>query len=169
MSNPDPTVATPEAQALYIPRLLRAAEIVFSDGRVLRGRVFVPASAAAHAGPMRVDEWLEDPAPFFPFLPDGEGRPVLVNKRQLLMVTVAASADHDLDGESGGPTRSVVVECGSLRLQGEVVVDTPPGHQRLLDLLNREGRFLLLRSGDRHHFLRKSGIQRLTEPGSAGA
>jgi hypothetical protein len=151
-----------------IPRLLRAAEVLCADGRVLRGRVFLPATAASHPGAMRAEEWMNDPQPFFPFLPDGEGSPVILNKDQLVVVTVAASADHDetLDAV-GAPVRRVSVECGALRLAGEVVVDMPANHTRVLDLLNRSGAFLNVRDGERHHLVAKARITRVSEAPAA--
>ena len=147
-----------------VPRLLRAAEVLISDGRVLRGRVFLPASAASHAGAMRAEEWMNDPAPFFPFLPDGEGSPVILNKQRIVVVTVAASADRDLTlDEVGAPVRRVLVECGSLKLSGELVVDMPANHSRVLDLLNRPGAFLNVRDGERHHLVAKARITRVSE------
>jgi hypothetical protein len=154
-------------QGFQVPRLLRAAEVVSADGRVMRGRVFLPASAQSHAGAMRAEEWVNDPAPFFPFLPDGEGRPLILNKAQIAVLTVAASADHD-DTELavGAKVRRVDVECGALRVSGDVVVDMPANHSRILDLLNRPGAFLNVREGERHHLVRKSGITRVSEPGA---
>ncbi|HEX9187136.1 MAG TPA: hypothetical protein VGB87_08700 [Vicinamibacteria bacterium] len=160
-----------ETSGFQVPRLLRAAEVLHGDGRLMRGRVFLPAAAASHPGAMRAEEWMNDPAAFFPFLPDGEGRPVILNKQQVLVVTVAASADHDETIDAvGTKTRRVRVECGSLRLEGEVLVDMPVNHSRILDLLNRPGAFLNVREGERHHLVRKSGITRVSEPspGSAG-
>jgi hypothetical protein len=155
------------AHDYQIPRLLRAAELLVADGRVLRGRVFLPATAASHAGAMRAEEWMNDPLPFFPFLPDGEGSPVILNKEQLVVITVAASADKDetLD-EVGAPVRHVSVECGAVRLEGEVVVDMPANHSRVLDLLNRPGAFLNLRDGERHHLIAKARITRVSETSS---
>jgi hypothetical protein len=152
------------APGFQIPRLLRAAEVLVADGRVLRGRVFLPATAASHAGAMRAEEWMNEPQPFFPFLPDGEGSPVILNKDQLVVVTVAASADRDetLD-EVGAPMRRVSVECGALRLSGDVLVDMPANHSRLLDLLNRPGAFLNVRDGERHHMVAKVRITRVSE------
>ncbi len=152
------------APGFQIPRLLRAAEVLVADGRVLRGRVFLPATAASHAGAMRAEEWMNDPQAFFPFLPDGEGSPVILNKDQLVVVTVAASADRDetLD-EVGAPVRRVSVECGALRLSGDVLVDMPANHSRLLDLLNRPGAFLNVRDGERHHLVAKDRITRVSE------
>ncbi len=158
---------TPRARAFYVPRLLRAAEVVCADGRVLRGRVFLPAAAESHAGALRMAEWLEEPGCFFPFLPDGEGRPVLLSKEQLIVVTVAASAEDEPD--AGVVRRRVRVECGVLRLEGEVAIDMPASHSRVLDLLNRPGEFLALRSGDHNLFVRKSRIVRVAESGPARA
>jgi len=157
-----------EATAFRVPRLLRTAEIQCSNGRVLRGRVFLPATAEAHAGAMRAEEWLNDPAPFFPFLPDGEGRPVILNKAQVAVVTVAASWEHDDASELALPVRHVRVECGALWLEGEVVVDAPASQSRVLDLLNRPGAFLNVREGGRHHPVRKAGVTRVSEPAATG-
>jgi hypothetical protein len=147
-----------------VPRLLRAAEVLGADGRVMRGRVFLPAAAVSHAGAMRAEEWMNDPAPFFPFLPDGEGSPVILNKDRIVVMTVAASTDRDsTHDEVAPPARRICVECGSLRLSGEVLLDLPANHSRVLDLLNSPGAFLNLRDGDRHHLVAKARITRVSE------
>jgi hypothetical protein len=110
---------------------------------------------------------MNDPAAFFPFLPDGEGRPVILNKAQVAVVTMAASADHDEATDLALPVRPVRVECGALWLEGEVVVDAPVSQSRVLDLLNRPGAFLNVREGGRHHLVRKAGITRVSEPTAA--
>jgi hypothetical protein len=151
-----------------VPRLLRAAEVLCADGRVLRGRVFLPASAESHAGAMRAEEWMNDETAFFPFLLDGEGRPIILNKAQVVVVTVAASADHDETLEQVGlPVKHVRVECGALRVEGDVLVDMPVNQSRILDVLNRPGAFLNVREGERHHLVRKAGITRVSEPAAA--
>jgi hypothetical protein len=157
-------VAAPDAHGYRVPRLLRAADVLFTDGRRYRGRVFLPATAESHAGAMRVDEWLEEPAAFFPFLPDGEGRPVILNKDQLVLLTVpGAGAADDPRADSAAPRRLVLVECGPLQVSGEVIIDMPADHLRVLDLLNRPGCFLEVREGERRHFVRKARVTRVTE------
>jgi hypothetical protein len=147
-----------------VPRLLRHAEVLGSDGRLLRGRVFLPAAAQSHGGAMRAEEWMNEPAAFFPFLPDGEGTPVILNKDRLVVVTVQASADQDETLEQvATPARRVMIECGAVRFEGDVVIDMPANHSRVLDLLNRPGAFLTVRSGDVHHLVRKSRITRVRE------
>jgi hypothetical protein len=163
-------VGATEIHGFLVPRLLRAADVICSDGRVLRGRVFLPATAESHSGAMRAEEWMNDPSLFFPFLPDGEGRPVILNKSQVVVVTVAAAADRDDAQEQvGPPLKRVHVECGALRLEGDVLVDMPANHSRILDLLNRPGAFLNVREGDRHHLVRKSAITRVSEAPAGAA
>ena len=165
MATGDTRGAGPEAaHDFQVPRLLRAAEVLGADGRVMRARVFLPAAAVSHAGAMRAEEWMNGPAPFFPFLPDGEGSPVILNKQKIMVMTVAASADSDATPDQvAPPTRRVCVECGSLRLSGDVVLDLPANQSRVLDLLNRPGAFLTLRDGDRHHLVAKARITRVSE------
>jgi hypothetical protein len=163
-------VEAAEVHGFLVPRLLRAADVICSDGRVLRGRVFLPATAESHPGAMRAEEWMNDPSLFFPFLPDGEGRPMILNKSQVVVVTVAAAADRDDTQEQvGPPVKRVRVECGALRLEGDVLVDMPANHSRILDLLNRPDAFLNVREGDRHHLVRKAAITRVSEPPSGAA
>jgi hypothetical protein len=160
-----PEYAATDAHGFQVQRLLRAAEVLCADGRVLRGRVFLPAAAESHPGAMRAEEWMNDAASFVPFLPDGEGRPVILNKQQVTVVTVAAAADRDeaMD-QVGAPVRRVRVECGALRFEGDVLVDMPANHSRILDLLNRPGAFLNVRDGERHHLVCKARITRVSEP-----
>ena len=161
-------VEAAEVPEFHVPRLLRAAEVLCADGRVLHGRVFLPASAESHGGAMRAEEWMNDDAAFFPFLPDGEGRPIILNKEQVVVVTVAASADRNETLEQiGPPVKRVRVECGALRVEGDVLVDMPANQTRILDLLNRPGAFLNVREGERHHLVRKSGITRVSEPAAS--
>jgi hypothetical protein len=149
------------SEGFHVPRLLRAAEVLLADGQRWRGRLFLPATAAGHPGAMRVDEWLEEPSAFYPFLCDGEGRPVILGKDQLVVLTVPAAVEPPDDSEA--PLRRVRVECGALHLEGDVLIDMPAGHLRVLDLLNRPGAFLSLREGERRHLVRKSRITRVSE------
>jgi hypothetical protein len=166
MTSPTDEEREAESRSAYrVPRLLRPAELLCADGRALHGRVFLPA-VEAHPRAVDVLEWLEEAAAFFPFLPDGEGRPVLVNKRQVLVLTVFTGSEGEAQPppEPEAPRRRVHVDCGSLSLDGEVVIDMPADHSRVLDLLNRPDQFLAVWSSGRCHFVRKSGIVRLSDP-----
>jgi hypothetical protein len=149
---------------LRVPTVALPADVLTVDGRTSSGRIFVPAAAHAHEGAMRAEEWLNDPSDFFPFLPDDAVRPVLLNRHEVLIVTVPAHADAgDVAEGAALPERNVTVDCGGRRLSGSLVIDMPEEHRRVLDYLNRPGRFLTLRDRGRHHLVQKNRITRVKE------
>lgn len=148
-----------------VPTTAFEVEILSADGRTFQGQVFVPDVAPTHRGPVRAAEWMNEPAPFFPFLPaDGSGS-VLLNRSEVLACTVAADADANLDDpENAGVRRQkVVVECRDRRFEGDILIDMPSHLSRVLDYLNRPDPFLIVRDGDRHHLIRKARITRVVE------
>jgi hypothetical protein len=147
-----------------VPTNALPAEILAADGQTLTGRVFVPASASRHSGAMRAEEWLDDPADFFPFLADGSSRSLILNKQQVVVVSIPASAEHEEpDIDEAATRRKVTVHCGERRFEGTVLIEMPEGHSRVLDYLNRPGRFLGLRDGQRHRLIHKDHITSVQE------
>jgi hypothetical protein len=151
---------------LRVPTTALEAEVLCADGRSFRGRVFVPDVAATHRGPMRAAEWMNEAAPFFPFLPEEGTGIVLMNRNEVLAVTFSADSDADLDAPEGdaGLHRMLIVECRDRRFEGEVVIDMPAHLSRMRDYLNRADPFLIVRDGARHHLIRKARITRIIEP-----
>ena len=148
---------------LRVPTVAVNTEILCADGRGFRGRVFVPALASRHTGPMRLEEWLNEPACFFPFLPDDADKPVLMNKREVLVMTFVAPASPEEEAEPESPHRRVAVECEARRLEGVLVIDMPAHLSRVLDYLNRPQMFLTLLDDSRHHLIQKERITRVLE------
>ena len=148
---------------LRVPTVAMATEILCADGRTFTGRVFVPALASRHSGPMRLEEWLNEPTPFFPFRPDDADAPVLMNKREVLAMTFSAPPDEEGGPEPATPRRRVAVECEARRLEGMLVIDMPSHLSRVLDFLNRPQMFLTLREENRHHLVQKERITRVLE------
>ena len=148
---------------LRVPTVAMEAEILCADGRSFRGRVFIPALASRHSGPMRLEEWLNDPPSFFPFLPDEADGPVLMNKREVLVMTFPSPPPVEEGGEPEVPHRRVAVECEARRLEGVLLIDMPSHLRRVLDFLNRPQTFLTLREGNRHHLVQKERITRVLE------
>jgi hypothetical protein len=149
---------------LRVPTIALPAEVVTVDGRTARGRIFIPAASHNHDGAMRAEEWMNEQADFFPFLPDAASEPELLNRHEVLVLTVPAHADAgDLVPGMRLPERSVSIDCRGRRLSGTLVIDMPEEHSRVLDYLNRPGRFLTLRDGQRHHLIQKDRITRVQE------
>jgi hypothetical protein len=148
-----------------VPTVALPAEVLLADGRSLTGRIFVPASASRHSGAMRSEEWMDDPADFFPLLADGASSSLILNKRQVLVLSVPASAQDDEpeDESSAATRRRVTVRCGDRDFEGTVRIEMPESQSRLLDFLNRPGRFLGLWDGQRHRLIQKDHITSVQE------
>jgi hypothetical protein len=151
-------------EELRVPTVALTAEVLCSDGRSVLGRIFLPAASSSHEGPMRAEEWANDAVPFFPFLPDESETPVILNKDDVLVVSVASSADASPDAELVAlPERRVVVECGGRSIEGTVRIGTPDGQGRVLDYMNHPEPFLTLHDSERDHLIRKRRITRVIE------
>ena len=142
-----------------VPTLALEVELRYFDERPLVGKVFIPDQARQHEGPMRAEEWMNQATGFFPFVPDGERRARILNKRYVVVLTV----DHDGDEEEFGIPRRVVVECGTLRLEGIIYVEMPEHASRLLDWANRPEPFLVVHEGGKRHIVQKNRITLLSE------
>ena len=154
---------------LRVPTNPLEAEVLCADGRTFRGRVFIPVFASNHSGSMRPAEWMNEVQPFFPFLPDEGSGSFILNRNEVLVLTVSAASDTTEEDEELAETavrRRVVVECRDRRYEGEIVIDMPPHLRRVADYLNRPDTFLTVVDGDRHHLIRKTRITRVVEPRS---
>ena len=106
---------------------------------------------------------MNEPTDFFPFLADDADAPVLLNRHEVLVLTVPAHADAGDVVPGEALEREIVVDCRGRLLSGKVVIDMPEANRRVLDVLNRPGRFLTLRDGARHHLVQKDRITRVQE------
>ena len=154
---------------LRIPTNALQAEVLCADGRIFKGRVFLPVLSSMRSGGMRPAEWMNDVQPFFAFLPDDGAGSFILNRQEVLVLSFAAAADGDDDAviDETVPHRHVIVECRDHRFEGDVVIDMPAHLRRLTDYLNRPDPFLIVRDGERHHLIRKARITRVIEPKGA--
>lgn len=152
---------------LRVPTVALDAEIVCADGAWFAGRIFLPAASSHHSGTMRPDEWMSDlSSPFFPFLPAHSPSSVILNKAEVVVLTVLEDTEPDEEGVES-PHRRVQIECRERTISGTVFIDMPEGHHRLLDYLNGPSSFVTVRDGNRHHLVRKTRITRVIEPAEA--
>jgi hypothetical protein len=148
---------------LRVPTLALDAEVLCADGRAFTGRIFLPAASSIHAGPMKPDEWMNDAVPFFPFLPEGERGSVILNKHEVLVLSVTGPEDPGDADLPHGPERRLAVEVRGHVFTGTVRIDMPANQMRVLDYLNAAHRFLPMREGERSHLVRKARITRVLE------
>jgi hypothetical protein len=149
---------------LTVPTVLLEADILLSSGVELHGTIFLPAAASRHQGPERAEEWLNEPEAFFGFQPAGAERSIVLNKRQVLVVTVPASADEgEVPEELSLPLHRVVVDLPGRTIRGSLLVDMPPERMRVRDVLNRAEEFIEVRDEERRHIVQKRGIMQVEE------
>lgn len=148
-----------------VPTVPLAAEVWCADGRSLAGRIFVPACSSVHGGRMRPEEWINQAHPFFPFEAHGSKERLVLNKPEVVALTVAAEDDEGEESDEAGgmPVCRVAIEVGGRRFGGTLVIDMPPNQRRVVDFLNRPNAFLTLRDGRHHHLIQKARIVRVIE------
>lgn len=131
-------------------------ELQFVDSRVVRGTVFVPASAS-------VDSWIGEAAMFFPFRPDGATEAELVAKPSVVRLSFTAPAGRDENAPAAVERCPVVIECPGGRFEGEVRLDMPSHQRRVLDYANQSGAFLSLHDGETVHLIQKRRVIRIIQ------
>jgi hypothetical protein len=151
---------------LRVPTHALDVEIVYADGTWYVGRIFLPVASSHHSGEMRPDEWMNDSTPFFPFLPANASTAVILNRSEVVVLSVVAEPPPE-EATADIPKRRVQVECRERVVAGLVIIDMPEGHQRVLDYLNGPDPFLIVHDGDREHLVRKTRITRVVETGEA--
>ena len=107
---------------LQVPTKAVEAEVLCADGRIFRGRVFMPDVAATHSGPMRPAEWMNEPAPFFPFRPEDGSGSVLLNRSE-------SAARAEVTWDLVGGTRSDTALVRDLWERQERRVEKPDQEQ----------------------------------------
>lgn len=159
---------------LQVPTTRQPVTITCTDGRAFDGHIFMPSQSSRHMGPMRPDEWSDTVPTFFPFLACDAVYSAIFNVAAVVAFTVPvdgakAQADVHDAGLADAPLARVAVDASGVNFEGHVIIDMPPGHQRMADWLNAPGLFITVRARGRHHLVHKRHITRvveLPEPGN---
>jgi hypothetical protein len=111
-----------------------------------------------------VSDLFDGPTPFLPARDVGENEVVVLRKEAVVWVAWAAGPDAD---ELFDERRDVRIELrGGSGLDGELLYSPPEGHQRVVDHLNRAGRFVRLWAADRLYLVNAAFIVRVVERGA---
>ena len=158
---------------LRVPTNRQPVTITCTDGRAFDGHIFMPSQSSRHMGPMRADEWSDTVPPFFPFRARDAACSTIFNVAAVVAFTVPvngveAQADvHDAELVEA-PMARVAVDAGGTSFEGHVIIDMPPGHQRVADWLNAPALFITVRARGLHHLIHKRHITRIVELAESG-
>lgn len=124
-----------------IEKATRPARLVLSNGREIRGEVFVGLYDPHHVGPQRVGELLNEAPAFMPVKTDK--RVLMVNRAHIVSVTLPADRERD-ELAMLGKRYAVRVKTTRGELRGTVFVNLPEGATRVTDYFNQSVHFLPL-------------------------
>lgn len=156
-----------------VPTTRQPVTITCTDGRAFDGHIFMPSQSSRHLGPMRAGEWSDTIATFFPFLACDAACSTILNVAAVVAFTVPvdgaeAQADAYDAALVDAPMARVVVDASGTTFEGQVIIDMPPGHQRVADWLNAPGPFITVRARGHHHLIHKRHITRVVEMPESG-
>ena len=149
-----------------IPKDPLQVGIRMAGGSQLNGKLFLDFALDDITLHDRIAGFLASDQMFFPFVPDGEHKPVFLNKNILVVL--------DADMEEGfleGVLSMVLVKKDSVlvsmtdgaEIKGELLSEVPEDQIRLSDRLNSSGRFIKVMSGTRLRCLNTDYIVRVEE------
>lgn len=147
---------------LRVPTVSMTAEVTLDDGKILTGRVFLPAMASRHPGQPRPDEWINQPSGFFPFLIDGEENALILNKATVAALSFSATPELSVDRNMGF-TAAVEVTWAGGQVEGLLLIDMPAERTRVLDYLNHTGQFIPLWTSQTYYLIRRDCITGIVE------
>ena len=161
---------------LRVPTTRQPVTITCTDGRSFDGDIFMPSQSSRHQGPMRPEEWSDAVPTFFPFRARDAVRSIVFNVGAVVAFTTPACAGQDAaaaqpfdDARGAGlPVARMTVDASGTSFEGHVVIDMPPDRQRVADLLNAPGAFIIVRGQGRLHLIHKRHITRVLEMPESG-
>jgi hypothetical protein len=124
-----------------IEKATRRARLVLSNGREIRGEVFVGLYDPHHVGPQRVGELLNEAPAFMPVKTDK--RVLMVNRAHIVSVALPADRERD-ELATLGKRYTVRVKTTRGEVRGAVFVNLPDGATRVTDYFNQSVHFLPL-------------------------
>jgi hypothetical protein len=133
--------------------------VVFqADGSIMKGVVFLGATAYKHAGKQTLLDLLKEPGDFFPFRSES-GEFCITNKQTITHLRFVPPEQEE-EYQSLGDRENVEIKfVGGEQLSGTVVIEMPEGRSRLFDFINVMEGFFLLQNEEAHYLVNVSHVR----------
>jgi hypothetical protein len=133
--------------------------VVFqADGSVMKGVVFLSATAYSHMGKQTLLDLLKEPGEFFAFRSD-TGNFCVTNKQTITHIRFDPPEQED-DYQSLGDHEDVDIKfVGGEQLSGTVTIEMPEGRNRLFDFINAMVGYFLLQNQEAHYLVNVSQVR----------
>lgn len=129
-----------------------------ADGSVMKGVVFLSASAYNHMGKQTLLDLLKEPGDFFPFRSEG-GTFCVANKQTITHIRFSP-AEEDTKSQSLGYREDIDIKfVGGEQLSGTVTIEMPEGRNRLFDFINAMKDFFLLQNQEAFYLVNVAQVR----------
>jgi len=133
--------------------------VVFqADGSVMKGVVFLSASAYSHMGQQTLLDLMKEPGNFFPFRSEA-GAFCVANKQSITHIRFTPPAEPAAYQSLGYREDVDIKFVGGEQLSGTVTIEMPEGRNRLFDFINAMKGFFLLQNQDAHYLVNVAQIR----------
>lgn len=133
--------------------------VVFqADGSVMKGVVFLSASAYSHLGQQTLLDLLKEPGDFFPFRSDA-GAFCVANKQTITHIRFEPPEGAPVYDSLGDREDADIKFVGGEQLSGTVNIEMPEGRNRLFDFINAMKGFFLLQSQGAYYLVNVKQIR----------
>ena len=133
--------------------------VVFqADGSIMKGVVFLSATAYSHMGQQTLLDLLKEPGDFFPFRSEA-GEFCVTNKQTITHIRFEPPEQEE-EYQSLGDREDVEIKfVGGEQLRGTLVIEMPEGRSRLFDFINVMEGFFLLQNEEAHYMVNVSHVR----------
>ncbi|HKL27370.1 MAG TPA: hypothetical protein VJ910_14190 [Desulfuromonadales bacterium] len=129
-----------------------------ADGSVMKGVVFLSASAYNHLGQQTLLDLIHEKDTFFPFRSDS-GEFLVANKNTVTHIRYKPGTKNPHYSPLGEPEPVSITFVGGEQLHGVIIIDLPEGRKRLLDFINAAAGFFEVQGDDCRYLVNTTQIR----------
>lgn len=145
--------------SLYRVEKTELPVVIFqADGSIMKGMVFLSASAYSHIGRQTLLDLLKEPSGFFPFRSE-TGAFCAVNKQTITHIRFDPLAEEKAYQSLGRQEQVDIRFIGGEQLRGTVVIEMPEGRKRLFDFVNAVQSFFELHTREAHYLVNMAQVR----------